>query len=266
LKQSLTLPVPTGINTVPELYDASTEDEPMDEFLDILDNPNIIKLRMPDGSLRLEFSNNIPFIKSVLEWVNSGRFKWPTAATEDQLAFQISGLEGLEYDDLAQIRKQFIDLIDKHNLYLNKMGKHKQEDVINNIVTHSMYSIIENPVNLVEAQSPVDSTVKPLKDKGNESKNAAALKTRSDGNFVNKMESIGDNQVGKKCIGISATGIKGFFGATQYCNWVLEHGTPQQKARLSFNCEINGKKYSLLANINGTANLTTIPEEFNGDV
>ena len=169
----------------------------------------MIKLRTPDGSLRLEFDGNIQFIKEVLEWVNSGRFKWPTASTESVLAFQLKGLDGIEYDDLSQIRSQFINLIDKHNLYLNRMGKHKQEDVINNIMTHNMYSIIENPVNLMEAQSPVDSTVKPLKDKGNESKNASALKTRSDGNFVNKMESIGDNQVGKKCIGISATAIKG---------------------------------------------------------
>ena len=270
LEASLKLPIPTGqaLNLVE--YNATANSPELKEFLQYITNSQYFNLiRNENNELILSLNEaNLEGIIELINWANNGDLKIPTEATKMQLVNAIEkliqdgelpGLRVFKLDEVNSLFSQIAEVIDRHNLYLNKVGRHTQDQICNNIEMSNMFSIIANPANLLEAQSPVDSTVKPLKDKGNESANATALKTRSDGNFVNKMESIEDNQVGKKCIGISATGIKGFFGATQYCNWILAHGTPEQKLRLQFECnmKIDGesRKYSLLANIRGELNI-----------
>lgn len=252
LQESFKLPIPTGEVTIPTTYEASQNSIELQEFVNKIRFDFTIS-RGENDELILELNKeDIESVGNLISWVNSGRFKWPTDNTKQQLIKALQPfITNFNEGDLENLQSQFISAIDKHNLYMEKVGRHKQELICNNIITYKMFSIIANPANLLEAQSPVDATTDPLKKRGNLSANATALKTRSDGNFVNKMESIEDNQVGKKCIGICATGIKGFFGATQYCNWVIEHGTTEQQARLSFSCNINGKEYSLLANIRG---------------
>jgi len=119
------------------------------------------------------------------------------------------------------------EIANKHNLYLDKLSKYNLKKVINNYTLYSMYSTIDDPVNLLAAHAPVDATTQPLKDIGNTSKEAKEVENRTAGNEINKFESIDENQVGKKGIAINATGLKGFFGLTQYYNYLLNHGTSE---------------------------------------
>jgi hypothetical protein len=90
-----------------------------------------------------------------------------------------------------------------------------------------MFSISNDPINLIQSQSSVDSMTSTAKNIANSSPSANLAKSRTPGNFVNKYESIRDNQVGAKGIGICAVGLKSFFALTQYYNYLLNHGTAE---------------------------------------
>lgn len=146
------------------------------------------------------------------------------------------------------------EIIDNHNLYLDRIDKDKLSTIVNNYTMMSMYNTIIDPVNLIEAQTSVDGTTGPLKDETKKSAEGKEAKNRTPGNFVNKYQSIVENQVGKEAIAICATGLKAFFGLTQYNNWVLNYGTTEQQSRLLLNNNhqghlIGNKVYKTLANI-----------------
>ena len=146
------------------------------------------------------------------------------------------------------------EIIDNHNLYLDRIDKDKLSTIVNNYTMMSMYNTIIDPVNLIEAQTSVDGTTGPLKDETKKSAEGKEAKNRTPGNFVNKYQSIVENQVGKEAIAICATGLKAFFGLTQYNNWVLNYGTAEQQSRLLLNNNhqghlIGSKVYKTLANI-----------------
>lgn len=154
-----------------------------------------------------------------------------------------------QFDNLFVKIKEFID---EHNLYLDNVSQSRLIRIMNNYNTKSMYDIGMDPANLIQAQSPVDSTTGPLKDVANQSVIGEQLKQRTPGNFYNKFQSITDNQVGKDDIAICAVGLKCFFGLTQYFNYVLNY-SPDQQYRLLINngggYKIGGKTYRTLANI-----------------
>lgn len=146
------------------------------------------------------------------------------------------------------------EIIDNHNLYLDRIDKDKLSTIVNNYTMMSMYNTIIDPVNLIEAQTSVDGTTGPLKDETKKSAEGKEAKNRTPGNFVNKYQSIVENQVGKEAIAICATGLKAFFGLTQYNDWVLNYGTTEQQSRLLLNNNHQGhligdKVYKTLANI-----------------
>lgn len=146
------------------------------------------------------------------------------------------------------------EIVDHHNLYLDRIDKDKLSTIVNNYTMMSMYNTIIDPVNLIEAQTSVDGTTGPLKDETKKSAEGKEAKNRTPGNFVNKYQSIVENQVGKEAIAICATGLKAFFGLTQYNNWVLNYGTAEQQSRLLLNNNhqghlIGSKVYKTLANI-----------------
>lgn len=100
----------------------------------------------------------------------------------------------------------------------------------------------------------MDGTTGPLKKESNKSSEAKEASTRTPGNAINKFEGIVENQVGKKGIAICATGLKSFFGLTQYCNFLLNYGTAQDQERILLGSDhrgvvIGGKTYKTLANI-----------------
>lgn len=146
------------------------------------------------------------------------------------------------------------DIVDNHNLYLDRIDKDKLSTIVNNYTMMSMYNTIIDPVNLIQAQTSVDGTTGPLKAETKKSAEGKEAKNRTPGNFVNKYQSIVENQVGKEAIAICATGLKAFFGLSQYNNWILNYGTDEQQSRLLLNSThqghmIGGKVYKTLANI-----------------
>lgn len=148
------------------------------------------------------------------------------------------------------------EIIDKHNLYYEEISDRKLSRIINNYTMKAMYDTIINPVNLIEAQTSVDGTTGPLKKIADDPTRPQSqeAKYRTAGNVFNKFESIIENQVGKECIGICATGLKAFFGLTQYSNWILNNGTSEQQQRLLIGkngqgYKIGNKTYKTLANI-----------------
>lgn len=165
--------------------------------------------------------------------------------------------------------KQFKDLfskikniIDNHNLYLDKVHRGRLSTIINNYTMMSMYGTIIDPVNLIQAQTSVDATTGPLKSIADESFEGQETKNRTPGNFVNKYQSIVENQVGKEAIAICATGLKSFFALTQYYNWVLNNGSAQEQGGLLLGNNhlgyiIGGKSYKTVTNIR-SKNLNTI--------
>lgn len=150
------------------------------------------------------------------------------------------------FDSLAK-------LVNDHNLYLESLSSYAVSIIVNNFTTYNTYLVSEDPVNLLEANTPVDATTGPLKKKANTSSEAAEADFRTPGNEVNMFESINENQVGKKGISICATGLKSYFALTQYCNYLLNNGTNEEQQRLLLGKGIHinstGKTYKILANI-----------------
>lgn len=138
--------------------------------------------------------------------------------------FTVNHLQSL-FDNIAK-------LVNDHNLYLESLSFYAVSMITNNSTMYNTYLISEDPVNLLEANTPVDATTDPLKEKANESNEAAEADFRTSGNEVNKFESINENQVGKKGISICATGLKSYFALTQYCNYLLNNGTSAEQQRI----------------------------------
>lgn len=142
-------------------------------------------------------------------------------------------------------------IADRHNLYFDTMPIYNLTKAVNNYTMYSMYRTISDPVNLIEAQTSVDGTTGPLKEEAkNNTDEAESAKTRTPGNFVNKYESITENQIGKEAIGICATGLKSFFGLTQYSNYVLNYGTSEQQSRLLLGPTHNGIVFNSIGDPN----------------
>lgn len=160
-------------------------------------------------------------------------------------------LSDTQCDDLFNSLKR---VINNHNLYFDKCHQSKIIRIVNNYTLSNMYSIIVDPVNLVQAQTSVDGTTGPLKKEAEKSNKGMQAKSRTPGSFTNKNESIVENQVGGECIGVCAVGLKTFFGLTQYNNYILNYGTEKQQQRVLLGPDgkgivIGGKLYRTLANI-----------------
>ena len=157
-------------------------------------------------------------------------------------------------EQVIDIFNKLENIVNEHNLYFDNISKYKLDKIINNYSIYSMYTTINDPANLIQAQTSVDGTTGPLKEVANESSESKEAKSRTPGNVFNKFQSIVENQVGKQGIGICATGLKAFFGLTQYNNYLLNYGTTEQQQKLLFGKDHKGhiiseKLYKTLANI-----------------
>lgn len=170
-------------------------------------------------------------------------------------ALNASGLTtGMTANLVPSIFEKIKEIADNHNMYFDNLSKYNLSKVVNNYTMYSMYRTINDPVNLIQAQTSVDGTTGPLKKESNKSSEAKEASTRTPGNAINKFEGIVENQVGKKGIAICATGLKSFFGLTQYCNFLLNYGTAQDQERILLGSDhrgvvIGGKVYKTLSNI-----------------
>lgn len=166
--------------------------------------------------------------------------------TNDILMFQKLREQGIleaglkdAKDTIDSIYKQLEEYYNEHNLYLDKLDNRTLSNVVNNITTHSLYQSIVDPIDLMQSQESVDGPTKPIQKISKNSKSNELAKTRTPGNWMNKIESILENQEGKDCISICAVGLKTFFALSQYYNKVLNSGNLEDQVRLIANSKSN---------------------------
>ena len=197
LKESEKLPLPTGVSTE---IDSSYPTLDISKYIGTLfrvtkKHIQLIPSQIP---LLVEFLNEVNELNSQIN-IDWGRTKYT-----------------------KELNDSLIKLIDKHNLFLNNTkSKLAKDNAVKNYNMSKMYRIASSPINLIEASQSVDSTTGEPKAIANTSEVALEQHTHTYGNFANKALAIIENQVGKKCVGISANGLKGFFALTQYYNIVL---------------------------------------------
>ena len=163
------------------------------------------------------------------------------------------------FDDTKGINrhlaKWLLPKVNKYNAYLQNIKNSRQRiDAIKNNIETQIYDIILNPKNQIEAQVSVDSATKPFKDLAAQSPRAEDSNRSTPLKFTSNIHAISDNSVGKQGIGIAAVGMKSYFAATQYFNWVVKYGTLEQKENLKFDVQIGDKVYTQLSNVEGLEN------------
>ena len=261
---SMTLPIPTGI----EVNFSETDSiAPLGRFLQkyqglfFINNVQIGETgEISPDEVHLQTSvNSIEKINLLREFLHDiTSLQIPSQQHYSTLAYalkriQLSG-EWITVNHIPSLIEKLKRIADRHNLYFDTMPRYNLTKAVNNYTMYSMYRTISDPVNLIQAQTSVDGTTGPLKEEAKKSSEGKEAKTRTPGNFVNKYESITENQVGKEAIGICAVGLKSFFGLSQYSNYVLNYGNSEQQSRLLFGAKHNGvvlggNVYRTLANI-----------------
>lgn len=197
-------------------------------------NPNPDKLSV---LLNTDSVEQLQLLRELLQEKNI-----PTISDSEAIPFRTAFnlAFGVHLGNLESIHSLFDgvkSIIDRHNLYFNKCSQQKITRIINNTTIKAMYDTSIAPSNLTQSQVPIDAVTEPLKEiaetRGPQDVIYEA-KHRTPGNFINKFESITENQVGKDGISICATGLKSFFALTQYYNQVLNNGTIEEQQRLVF--------------------------------
>lgn len=274
LSASMQLPIPTGKNL--EIQEANDYTNPfffLQKYKDILSiSQNMIydkktKQYEPDPdtvkvNLTLNTEEQIILLGKLLQEVKFlTRIPSSNISQLQRLAANLtnSGLVTFKFQRPSQVLSIFSEIeniVNRHNQYFDKIPLHRLSNIISNHTMYSMYRTGIDPVNLVQAQTPIDSATGPLKKEAEKSLEGREAKVRTPGNAFNKFESIHENQVGSQGIGICAVGLKTYFGLTQYNNYILNYGTVEQQKRLLLGNNhlgyIIGKKrdpYKILANI-----------------
>ena len=270
LAASLELPFPSGEKLeIPESSDNTYSINLLNKYKNILSineemtynkdtkeydvNPSKISL-----NLTLNTPDDIRLFKEFLSDIWS--ITKPSSVQQlQQFAYMLmrTGVVSFKFrtpEQVIDIFNKLENIVNEHNLYFDNISKYKLDKIINNYSIYSMYTTINDPANLIQAQTSVDGTTGPLKEVANESSESKEAKSRTPGNVFNKFQSIVENQVGKQGIGICATGLKAFFGLTQYNNYLLNYGTTEQQQKLLFGNDHKGhiiseKLYKTLANI-----------------
>lgn len=173
---------------------------------------------------------------------------------ENEDTIYVDSTENLNSD----FTQNLINRINKHNNYLKNSNDKAILGAIKNYVVGSLYSISSDAANLLEAHTGVDVATGPLKAIANASELSKVQKTFTPGNVTNKFQAIEEASVGKDDIAICATGLKGFFAATQFCNDYLNKNLQDGDLNkineiskiVTFNpITIGGKTFNSLANI-----------------
>ena len=139
LKASLTLPFPTG-NKIKE-----AQDDEVFTNLDAIRHKVIILEKKLEKKQKLN-GQDIKTLAQIIRMENSGK------------GVDYSYTEG---DDSVEVLK-IKNLVEKHNNYINIIKKRKGSvaNMAKNFISYNMYSIIENPVNIIQAQSPIDDVTR----------------------------------------------------------------------------------------------------------
>ena len=197
LSNSLKIPFPT-------FQEVTQSDDVQDDIIKEFINNGFIKVNESKETVKFNISdidNLIKFLKIT---------KLPTKV-------QIFRNDTLNEKLLDEV----ISFINEHNMYFERRPIKHIEGASSNYAMYNSYKIAADPANQIQAMTSVDSTTRPMKTEGNKSRKAKALANRGPGNWINKIEAINENAVGKDCIAICATGIKVFTAATFTNNYIL---------------------------------------------
>ena len=266
LKKSEDLPLPTGVECTVKSGENGIDITP---YIGTLFRINDFEKLQKDGKIKRTQGDKVQLIPSAISELN----QFLRLINEQGAEIQINWGNLKKQDKLS---KSLQEIINKHNLFLTKLkSKAARDNAVKNFNMSRMYKIADNPVNLIEASQSVDNTTGEPKAIANSSPIALEQRTHTYGNFINKALAIIENQVGKKCVGIAANGLKAFFALTEYCNMVLNDPniSEQEKInRLAFSKIFNlptsdGRtkqiRKSLLANINGQATTSRLKAALN---
>lgn len=210
---------------------------------------------------------NIELLGKLLNDIKSWEYKPDDIASTSAFNTVMFGDGGmhLNIDIYTKITNAIKDIINRHNTYINDMSKTKRDQILKNNAVTALFNIINNPINLREAQSSVDVLTKTAKSLAKQSEKNKIQATFTPGNFISKLQSINENMTGKDGIAISATALKSFFATTFMSNTILNNSTATEASTLLCKVPIGGKIYHGIANVNTDylrfANSTDISEE-----
>lgn len=139
LKASLTLPFPTG-NKIKE-----AQDDEVFTNLDAIKHKVIVLEKKLEKKQKLN-AQDIKTLAQIIRMENSGT------------GVDYSYTEGDDSVEVLNIKK----LVEKHNNYINIIKKRggSVANMAKNFISYNMYSIIENPINIIQAQSPIDDVTR----------------------------------------------------------------------------------------------------------
>lgn len=154
----------------------------------------------------------------------------------------------------ADVAKALLDIVNTHNLYINKMPIESRHDVLKNFIASRVFSISEDPINALVGQTSVDVVSEPLKKLGNKSPIGLKVADSRPGDASNQWKALEANHTGKDVIGITASnGVKCYFAMSYDVNNAILHGRNLNKFwfnNVSFTNRETGevKEYHFLAN------------------
>lgn len=211
-----------------------------------------------DGTVKihldLETPGNITKLASFIQYINDNNFKGlDSDSLYTQISRQLVKKFGTDIGEptinmIKSVETQIKEIVDKHNMYIERSGQRKRDSIIKNYITQQLFTIISDPINRRQADSSVDVVTGPAKDLAKLSPKATVQNNFTPGNTVNMFQSISENMVGKDGIAICATGLKSFFALTELYQLVLNDPNIAAKESLLFNVSIGGKEYRGLAN------------------
>ena len=122
--------------------------------------------------LNLKTVENIQLFKQLLNDVQI--LTKPSLLALQRFAYRLMKDQLVQFEfknpnQVIDIFNKLKQLVDKHNLYLDHVPESKLERIVNNYITYNEQKVALDPVNLIQAQTPVDSTTGPLKDIAEES-------------------------------------------------------------------------------------------------
>lgn len=232
LHASTSLPFPTGIETKIEVDDINGLPENIAQLInDIITNYYV------DESQSFNFGvDGTKKFADLIRMVNS-----------------LNGIITVGQADYDTI-KQIITLVNHHNSYIKNLKENKYDILpyLKNYISANMFSIIENPVNIIQAQSSIDGAVNNVKAIAENTEKAKNTTRNTPGNSYNYGLEMNTNMTGKTCTGITAAGMKALLGITHATNSALNQG---EVSNVVFNKTIGQITYTIAGN-SYTANIT----------
>ena len=158
---------------------------------------------------------------------------------------------GVRPSQTYQIAQQLLNIVNRHNNYINTADEYLKDKMAKNYVVYYMYKVAEAPCNQTEAQVGLDVSTADVKNEAKHSAMANASDGYAPGGAEVKHKSVGEGQVGKACVGIGAVGIKANSTTQFYLSELLNYGSDWDREKLLFKRPviISGKTYRGFANM-----------------